>query len=93
MGCTVCSYKQTCLSEMEAYDNGHGHVTLLAGVTPITVENHFPQVSSIKELATTTPLNDAMIQAQIRARVWQTGLPELLNPAEPFEIQIGRAHV
>ena len=84
MGCTVCKYKSTCLKEMEAFDNGHGHVTLLARVTPLVVEKNFPQIQSINDLLTQTPLNDAMVTAQIRARVKKSGVPELLDPSTPF---------
>jgi predicted RecB family nuclease len=71
---------------MEAFDGGHGHVTLLARVTPHVVATHFPQIQSINELITETPLNDAMITARIRARVHQTEVPELLDPSTPFEL-------
>jgi predicted RecB family nuclease len=84
MGCTVCKYKSTCLKEMEAFDNGHGHVTLLARVTPLVVEKNFPQIQSINDLLTQTPFNDAMVTAQIRARVKKSGVPELLDPSTPF---------
>ena len=84
MGCTVCKYKSTCLKEMEAFDNGHGHVTLLARVTPLVVEKNFPQIQSINDLLTEAPLNDAMVTAQIRARVRKSGVPELLDPSTPF---------
>ncbi len=86
MGCTVCKYKSTCLKEMEAFDGGHGHVTLLARVTPLVVAKHFPQIQSINDLIEQTPLNDAMVTARIRARVKQSGIPELLDPSTPFEI-------
>ena len=86
MGCTVCKYKSTCLKEMEAFDGGKGHVTLLARVTPLVVQKNFPQVQSIQDLIEQTPLNDAMTTAQIRARVWQSDVPELLDPSTPFEI-------
>jgi predicted RecB family nuclease len=86
MGCTVCQYKLTCFQEMISFDQGHGHVTLLAGVTPLIVEKNFPDVQSINDLVEITPQNDAMVIAQIRARVWQTGIPELLEPAEQLLI-------
>ena len=86
MGCTVCKYKSTCLQEMEAFDGGHGHVTLLARVTPLQVEKHFPHISSINDLLVETPLNDAMVTAKIRARVKKSGVPELLDPSTPVEI-------
>lgn len=86
MGCTVCQYKSTCLEEMKNFDGGHGHVTLLARVTPLVVQKNFPEIQSIDLLAKAEPLNDAMVTAQIRARVWKTGIPEPLDPAEPIDI-------
>ena len=86
MGCTVCKYKSTCLKEMEAFDSGHGHVTLLARVTPLLVEKHFPHIASINDLLIETPLNDAMVTAKIRARVKKTGEPEVLDPSTPVVI-------
>jgi predicted RecB family nuclease len=86
MGCTACKYKSTCLEEMEAFDNGHGHVTLLARITPLIVEKNFPQIESINDLLVQTPLNDAMVTAQIRARVKKTDVPELLDPSTPVVI-------
>jgi len=86
MGCTACKYKLTCLKEMEAFDNGNGHVTLLARVTPLVVAKNFPQIRSINDLIIQTPLNDAMVTAQIRARVKKSGVPELLDPSTPLLI-------
>jgi len=86
MGCTMCKYKLTCLDEMKRFDNGNGHVTLLAGVTPKVNLEEFPEIQSIRELREQTPTNDAMIKAQVRARVWETKVPELLDPSTPFEI-------
>ena len=86
MGCTACKYKLTCLKEMEAFDNGHGHVTLLARVTPLVVAKNFPQIKSINDLIIQTPLNDAMVTAQIRARVKKSNVPELLDPSTPLLI-------
>lgn len=86
MGCTVCIYKGTCLEEMKSFDSGNGHVTLLARVTPLVVEKSFPTIQSVRELREAEPLNDAMITAQIRARVWETKKPELLDPSTQFLI-------
>lgn len=86
MGCTACMYKSTCLSEMKSFDNGNGHVTLLAGVTPTDALKNFPEIQSIQELLVSTPKNPFMVTAQIRARVWKSGLPESLNPSEEIVI-------
>jgi hypothetical protein len=66
---------------MKSFDNGNGHVTLLARVTPDIAMNNFPEIQSIQDLLETTPRNDQMITAQIRARVWKTGIPEKLDPS------------
>ena len=86
MGCTACMYKSTCLREMKSFDNGNGHVTLLARVTPDFAMNNFPEIQSIQDLLVSTPRNDQMVTAQIRARVWKTGVPENLDPSEKVEI-------
>jgi predicted RecB family nuclease len=86
MGCTACMYKSTCLDEMKSYDNGNGHVTLLARVTPDIAADNFPEIQSIRDLLYSEPRNDHMITGQIRARVWRTGIPENLNPSEKVEI-------
>ena len=84
LGCTACMYKSTCLKEMQEFDNGHGHVTLLAGITPDYVTDYFPHVKSIQELLVSTPNNDQMVTSQVRARVWQSKKPELLDPSKDF---------
>ena len=84
LGCTACMYKSTCLQEMQGFDNGHGHVTLLAGVTPDYVADYFPQIKSIQELLVSTPSNDQMVISQVRARVWQSKKAELLDPSKDF---------
>lgn len=86
MGCTACKYKSTCLAEMKEFDQGSGHVTLLARVTPLSAAKNFPEIQSIRELIETAPHNDAMVTAQIRARVWNTQIPEVLDPSEPVLI-------
>lgn len=86
MGCTACMFKSTCLSEMKSFDNGNGHVTLLAGITPSTALKNFPEIQSIQELLASPAKNDQMVSAQIRARVWMSGVPEVLKPSEEVEI-------
>jgi predicted RecB family nuclease len=86
MGCPACMYKSTCLDEMKSFDNGNGHVTLLARVTPDIAKNYFPEIQSIRDLFNATPSNEQMVTAQIRARVWRTGVPENLDPSEKVEI-------
>ena len=86
MGCPACMYKSTCLDEMKSFDNGNGHVTLLARVTPDFATSYLPDIQSIRDLLDSTPSSDQMVTAQIRARVWSTGVPENLDPSEKIEI-------
>ncbi len=86
MGCTACTYKATCLQEMKEFDTGSGHVTLLARVTPLSAAKHFPEIQSIRQLLESDAKNEAMLTAQVRARVWNTGQPELLDPSDPVAI-------
>jgi len=86
MGCPACKYKSTCLEEMKSFDKGNGHVTLLARVTPDFAMSYFPEIQSIRDLLDSTPSSDQMVTAQIRARVWSTGVSENLDPSEKIEI-------
>jgi len=88
LGCTACMYKSTCLKEMQNFDHGNGHVTLLAGVTPDYASDYFPDIKSIKELLDATPSNEQMLVAQVRAHVWRTKKPELLDPSKAFELPV-----
>lgn len=85
-GCNNCEFVQVCQSEMESFDGDSGHVTLLATVTPAKAAASFPGIEGIGELRRESGLNDFGVKAQIRARVWQTGVPELLDPSEPLDI-------
>ena len=85
-GCMRCEFKKVCIKEIEAFDGGNGHVTLLAEVTPNFQKTHFPDIDSIADLRIATNLPVQAESAKIRARVWQTEAPELLKPDEGFEI-------
>jgi predicted RecB family nuclease len=74
------------MREMKAFDNNSGHVTLLASVTPPAREKNFPSIHSIKVLRDATGLNDFGETSRIRARVWLSKKPELLNPSTPFDL-------
>ncbi len=87
-GCGRCEFKNVCQEEMDNFDNGQGHVTLLAKVTPKVRRDHFPEIESIRELREASTLDEVGELAKIRARVWQTGVPELLKPNEGFSIPI-----
>ena len=85
-GCMRCEFKKVCIREIEAFDNGNGHVTLLAEVTPNFQNAHIPDIDSIADLRIATNLPTQAETAKIRARVWQTKVPELLKPNEKFLI-------
>lgn len=84
--CPTCQFKKMCLDEMKQY-RGSGHVTLLADVTPSTLPSL--NVDSIADLALDT---SAKPELQQRARVYQSGIPEILvNQAfdvPTFDIEI-----
>jgi predicted RecB family nuclease len=52
----------------------------------LVLEKNFPSIQSIREMREAEPLNDAMLTAKIRARVWETKIPELLDPSTPLVI-------
>ena len=70
--CPTCEFKNVCLDEMAEY-KGSGHVTLLAGITPVKAATL--AVDSIGELA-----NDQGCAAELaqRAKVYLSGIPEVL---------------
>ncbi len=85
-GCTPCEYREICMREMKAFDNTSGHVTLLASVTAPAREKNFPDIHSIKVLRDATGLNDFGETSRIRARVWLSKEPELLDPTTPLNL-------
>jgi predicted RecB family nuclease len=85
-GCMRCEFKKVCIKEIEAFDGANGHVTLLAEVTPNFQKAHIPDIDSIADLRIATNLPAQAESAKIRARVWQTQVPELLKPDEGFGI-------
>jgi predicted RecB family nuclease len=85
-GCQMCTFKTICQDEMKNFDNGAGHVTLLAGVTTAFAEKNFPGIESIRELLDAPNLSETGEKARRRARAWITGVPELVDPSEPLEI-------
>jgi predicted RecB family nuclease len=93
MGCPACKFKSTCLKSMRDFDGGHGHVTLLARITPLVMERNFPDVSSVRELIESPATNDVMVTAKVRARVWQTKTPELIDPSVPLEIPVADVEI
>ena len=85
-GCQMCTFKTICLDEMKNFDNGAGHVTLLAQVTTAIAEKNFPGIESIRELLDAPNLSETGEKARRRARAWITGVPELVDPSELLEI-------
>jgi len=85
-GCKSCEFKEVCLQEMNAFKNNEGHLTLLAKVTPNSLEKIPPHIESITDLRQAANLTDFAATAQIRARVWQTKKPELLDPTKGFDL-------
>jgi predicted RecB family nuclease len=85
-GCKSCPYKDVCLKEMNAFKNNEGHPTLLASVTPNMLVKIPDHIESITDLRQATNLTDFAAKAQIRARVWQTKNPELIDPDKGFDL-------
>ncbi len=86
-GCKSCPYKDVCLKEMNAFKNNEGHPTLLATVTPNMLVKIPDHIESITDLRQGADLTDFAAKAQIRARVWQTKKPELLDPDKGFDLR------
>ena len=84
--CVTCEMRKICRAEMEAFDNGSGHVTLLSDVTAGKAATNLPGIESIAELAKATGLNPVGMKAVTRAKVWQSKFPVLLDPSKEFKI-------
>ena len=85
-GCKRCPYKDVCLKEMHAFKNNEGHPTLLATVTPNELVKIPDHIESITDLRQAANLSDFAAKAQVRARVWQTKNPELIEPEKGFDL-------
>lgn len=84
--CTTCEMRKICRTEMEAFDNGAGHVTLLSKVTAGKASANLNGMESIRELAKATGLNSFGMEAVTRAKVWQSKVPVLLVPSKEFKV-------
>jgi predicted RecB family nuclease len=87
-GCPTCEMRKICRKELEDFDNRAGHVTLLTDITAEKASKYFPDIESMAELLKADP-NDLPPQgaiAQLRAHVWQTKKPQLIDPSRKFEI-------
>ena len=71
---------------MKDFDNGNGHITLLATITPDVAANKLPGITSIRQLRELTPQNDFEIKAQLRAQVWKSKRAQLLDPSTPLDL-------
>ena len=85
-GCPDCQFRGICMAELLAYDDEEGHVTLLASVTPDKREDNFPDIHSIRELREATGLNPFGMKSQLRANVWKSLVPALLDSYSPFDL-------
>jgi len=84
--CGTCEMRKICRAEMEAFDNGAGHVTLLSDVTAGKALTNLDGIESIAELAKATTLNPVGMKAVTRAKVWQSKVPVLLDPSKDFKV-------
>jgi predicted RecB family nuclease len=71
---------------MYAFKNNEGHPTLLATVTPNELAKIPDHIESITDLRQAANLSDFAAKAQVRARVWQTKKPELIEPEKGFDL-------
>lgn len=85
-GCLRCEFNEVCLKAVQDFDDGNGHVTLLASVTPDFQDRYIREIDSIADLRIASNLPQQAESAKIRARVWQTEIPELLKTNGPLNI-------
>ncbi len=85
-GCPACELRKICRKEMEAFDSGNGHVTLLSEITAEKAAKHLNGIESIKDLAVATNLSPQGMVAVKRAQVWLSKKPEKLDPSRPFVV-------
>ena len=85
-GCSGCQYREVCLDEMHNFDRGNGHITLLARVSPAQVAAKFPEVSSIGQADQILGKDKFEIETKIRADVWVTKRPQLLESNSPLDL-------
>jgi predicted RecB family nuclease len=85
-GCAACTFQLICEDELKGFDNGSGHVTLLAGVTKTTQAKYFPEISSIRDLAATSGLPQIAHKSQVQAQAWLSKVAILIDPSKDFNI-------
>ena len=82
--CSSCEMRKVCRAEMEVFNNGAGHVTLLSFVTASKADEHLKGIESIVELAAARDLDSFGVKAATRAKVWIDKVPVLLDPTKRF---------
>ena len=87
-GCATCEFKSVCRDEMEAFDGGSGHVTLLSEVTAAKAGENFPDIQGIKDLAMQTNLSPFGLKSVIRAQTWMDKKVRIINPSEPLNLPV-----
>ena len=85
-GCATCEMRKICRVEMENFDNGAGHVTLLAEVTQPKALQHLNGIESIRDLAKAQGLSDFGMKSVLRAQVWESKIPRLIDETLAFII-------
>jgi predicted RecB family nuclease len=84
--CGTCEMRKVCRIEMESFDNGAGHVTLLSEVTASKAATNLDGIESIAELVKATGLSAVGMKAVTRAKVWQSKVPVLLDQSKEFKV-------
>ena len=85
-GCAACTFQIICDRELKNYDNGAGHVTLLAGVTKNVQAKYFPEITSIRDLAAAAGLPKPAEKFQIQAQAKVSNKAILLDQTKDFLI-------
>jgi hypothetical protein len=75
-GCPTCELRKICRKQMEDFDSGNGHVTLLSEITAEKATKHLNGIESIKDLASASNLSPRGMVAVKRAQVWLSKVPE-----------------
>jgi len=83
-GCATCELRKICFKEMNAFDHGNGHVTLLSDITAGKAKQYLGNIESIKELASANNLPPQGMAAVKRANVWLTKKPERMDSSRDF---------
>lgn len=83
-GCPACEFRKICRTQMEAFDSGYGHVTLLSDVTADHAIANLEGTEGIRELSTKRFETPAGEKAVTRAQVWLSGIPARLDASKPF---------